>query len=185
MDSNRALDDLKVIRQVMERTVRSAGGFAGQQLVLWGIIWFIGFLGNQYLPQEMLGWFWFALTGAGAAGSAWIGVRQGRRQGVRLPIWQPVALYLVGPVVFVVLIVWLFGLDTTRDVALLIVLTVAMCYFQVGVFYRRSISVVGAALAALAVGATVLLPDYFFLVMAFLSGGLLVGSGLWFMRRGG
>jgi hypothetical protein len=184
MDSNRALDDLKVIRGVMERTVRSAGGLAGQQMVLWGIIWFVGFLGNQYLPEEMLGWFWLVLTGMGAAGSAWIGVRQGRRQGVRPPVWRPVALYLVGPVVFVVLIVWLFELDTTRDVALLIVLTVAMCYFQIGIFYRRSISLVGVALAGLATGAAVLLPDYFFLVMAFLSGGLLVGSGLWFIRRG-
>jgi hypothetical protein len=184
MNSNRALDDLKVIRQVMERTIRSAGGLAGQQMILWGIIWFFGFLGNQYVPEESLGWLWLGLTSVGAAGSAWIGVRTGRRQGVRPPAWRPVALYLVGPMVFVVLIVWLFELDTTRDVALLIVLTVAMCYFQVGVFYRRSISAVGAGLAALATGTTILLPDYFFLVMAFLSGGLLVGSGLWFMRRG-
>ena len=137
MDSNRALDDLKVIRQVMERTVRSAGGFAGQQMVLWGIIWFVGFLGNQYLPPESLGWLWLGLTSVGTAGSAWIGVRTSRRQGVRPPVWRPVALYLLGPMVFVVLVVWLFELDTTQDVALLIVLTVAMCLVSGALAIRK------------------------------------------------
>ena len=40
-------------------------------------------------------------------------------------------------------------------------------------------------LGLLAVGTFLLLPDHFFLAMAFLSGGLLIGSGLWFMRHQG
>ena len=86
-------------------------------------------------------------------------------------------------VVFVGLVVWLFGLRTTREIALLIVLTVALTYVQVGLFSHWAISVVGVALAALAVGAVVLVPDYFFVAMAFLSGGLLIGSGMWFIRH--
>ncbi len=184
MDPNRALDDLKVIRQMMERTRRSAGGFAGQHLVLWGIVWFVGFLGNQYLPPDRLGWFWLVLTSVGGTGSAWIGIRLGRRQGVRSPLWRPIVIGMAGLLVYVTLMITLFDLTTTRDVALLIVLIVALAYFQVGLFFRWTISVVGVALAALATGAAILLPDHFFLVMAFLSGGLLVGSGLWFIRRG-
>ncbi len=183
MDSDRALDDLKIIRQVMERTRRDVGGVSGQFMVLWGAIWFVGFLANQYLPAEALGWFWLGITVLGSAGSSWLGVHMGRRSGVRSPIWRPILLWMVAMVVFVVLIAWLFDVDTTHDLALLIVLTVALNYFQVGLFTRWTVSGVGVALAALAVGTAVLLPDYFFLVMAFLSGGLLVGSGLWFMRH--
>ena len=51
MEPNRALDDLREIRQVMARTRRSVGAFAGEFMVLWGSIWFLGFLANQYLSH--------------------------------------------------------------------------------------------------------------------------------------
>ena len=64
-----------------------------------------------------------------------------------------------------------------------IVLTVALTYVQVGLFSHWAISLVGAALATLTVATELAVPGYFFVMMAFLSGGLLVGSGLWFVRR--
>jgi hypothetical protein len=131
----------------------------------------------------VLGWLWLGLTIIGGAGSTWIGVRAGHGGGVSSPLGRPIAIGMAALIVFVFLIAWLFDLNTTRDIALLIVLTVALSYFQVGLFTRWTISVIGAALAVLVVGTAVLLPDYFFLVMAFLSGGLLIGSGLWFVRH--
>ena len=185
MEPNRAVDDLKEIRHLMERTRRSVGGFAGQFMVLWGAIWFLGFLANQYLPAEALGWFWLVASTLGGAGSAWLGVRLSRSSGVRSPYWRPIALWMVALMFFVVLIIWLLELRTTREIALLIVLVVSLSYFQAGVFGRWMVSAVGAALGLLAVGTFLLLPDHFFLAMAFLSGGLLIGSGLWFMRHQG
>lgn len=185
MEPNRAVDDLKEIRQVMERTRRSVGGFAGQFMVLWGAIWFLGFLANQYLPADALGWFWFVASALGGAGSGLLGVRLSRRSGVQSPYWRPITLLMLALMVFVALIVWLLEVGTTREIALLIVLVVALSYFQAGVFIRWTVSAVGAALALLAVGAFLLLPDHFFLAMAFLSGGLMIGSGLWFMRHQG
>jgi hypothetical protein len=183
MDSNRAVDDLKVIRNIMERTRRTAGGYSGWFMVLWGAIWFVGFLGNQFLPAEAVGWLWLGLTGLGGVSSGWIGVRISRRSRVRSPVWRPIVLSFVALFVFVVLIAWLFDLNTSRDIALLIVLTVALSYAQLGFFTHWAISLIGALLAVLVVGASILMPGYFFLVMAFLSGGLLVGSGLWFVRQ--
>jgi hypothetical protein len=90
---------------------------------------------------------------------------------------------MIALLVFVGLLVWLLELRTTREVALLIVLVVALSYCQAGVFSRWTISLVGAILALVTVAAYRLLPDYFCLVMAFLSGGLLMGSGIWFMRH--
>ena len=43
MDQNQAIDDLKAIRQIMDRARRTSGGGGGWFMVLWGIILFIGF----------------------------------------------------------------------------------------------------------------------------------------------
>jgi hypothetical protein len=176
------MDDLREIRQVMARTRRSVGGFAGQFMVLWGTIWFLGFLANQYLSTRALGWFWLVASALGGAASGWLGVRLSRRSGVQTSLWRPIILWMLALVAFVGLIVWLLALDSTRDIALLIVLVVALSYFQIGLFDRWTVSLVGAVLAVMAVITFRVLPDHFFLVMAFLSGGLLIGSGLWFMR---
>jgi hypothetical protein len=183
MDSNRAVDDLKVIRNIMERTRRNMGGHSGWFMVLWGAIWFVGFLGNQFLSAREAGFLWMGLTCLGALGSGFIGVRLNRRRRVSSPIWRPLVFSFVALFAYVGLLAWLFDLHTPRDISLLIVLTISLSYVQLGLFTHRAIALIGALLAVLVVGASLLLPGYFFLLMAFLSGGLLVGSGLWFVRR--
>jgi len=183
MEPDRALDDLKAIRQVMERTRRATGGHGGWFMVLWGAVWFVGFLGNQFLPQEASGWLWLVLDVAGAVGSIWLGVRMGHRGGVRSSIWQPILLWWLVLVAFDGLLVWLFHLDAGPDLALLITLTMALGYVQFGLFTHWAISVIGALIAALAVGAALLLPEYFCLAQAILGGGLLMGSGLWLVHH--
>lgn len=183
MEPDRALDDLKAIRQIMESTRRATGGYGGWFGVLWGAVWFVGFLGTQFLPNETIAWLWPVLNVIGAAGSIWLGVRMGRHGGVYSPIWRPILIWWLALVVFDVLLVWLFHLYTGRDLTLLIVLTVALSYFQIGLFTHWAICGVGALIAALAVGVALLLPDYLYLAMAFLGGGLLAGSGLWFVHH--
>lgn len=183
MEPDRALNDLKTIRQIMEHARRATGGYGGWYMVLWGAVWFVGFLGTQFLPDETVAWLWPVLDVIGAAGSAWLGVRMGRRGGVYSPIWRPILLYWLVLIAFDGLLVWLLHLDAGPDLALLITLTVALGYVQFGLFTHWAISVIGALIAALAVGAALLLPDYFCLTLAILGGGLLMGSGLWLVRH--
>jgi hypothetical protein len=184
MDPDRALDDLKTIRQVMERTRRGGGKTGGWFMILWGAVWFVGFLGSQFLPDEAVAWLWPVLNILGAAISVWLGVRTGHRGGVRSTAWRPILLWWLALFVFDGLMVWLFQLHTGRDLTLLITLTVALGFVLFGLFIYWVISAVGMLIAVLVVGAAVLLPDYLYLVMAFLGGGLLMGSGLWFVRSG-
>jgi len=184
MDSDRALEDLKAIRQIMERTRRGEGRMGGWYMILWGLIWFVGFLGNQFLPEEPGGLLWFGMSILGAAVSVWLTVQAGHREGVRSTAWRPILLWWLALFVFDGLLVWLLQLYTGRDLTLLITLTVALSFFQFGLFTHRAISGIGILVAVLVVGGAVLLPGYLDLVMAFLGGGLLVGSGLWFVRSG-
>jgi len=79
--------------------------------------------------------------------------------------------------------IWLFGLRD-GDIGLLILLTIALGYFQFGLFTHWIISGIGLFIAVISVGAALLLPGYFGLVMALLGGGVLIVTGLWFVRQG-
>jgi hypothetical protein len=184
MNSHHALDDLKAIRQMMERTRQSAAEPGGWYMVLWGVIWFFGLLGNQFLPSEAASWFWPTLTVLGIAGSVWIGIRSGRQGNVRSSMLRPLMLWWVALFVFDGLLIWQFKLFDDHALTLLIILTVALGYFQFGLFTHWSISLVGVLLSILVVGTSILLPEYFHLAMAFLGGGTLIVSGALFIRRG-
>ena len=85
--------------------------------------------------------------------------------------------------VFDVLFVWLFELETAYHFPLLILITIALGYVQVGLLSSYApLIIVGVAIAALAVGAFLLVQPYFFLSVALLGGGLLIGTGLWMVR---
>jgi hypothetical protein len=183
MDTDRAADDLRAIRHVMERTRASAGRHGGWFGVLWGAIWVVGFLCSQYLPGETAGWIWAVLDTTGGVATALIGARVAR-SGVSSPVWRPILLFFLALIAFDGLLVWLLEISSPRDVALLITLTVALTFVQAGLFTNAGMSLIGLLVAALAVGATLLVPDYFFLAMAVLGGGLLFASGFYLLRSG-
>ena len=183
MERNHAEDDLKAIRQIMERTRKIAGGGGGWIMVLWGGIWFVGFLVSQFVQQSAApGWIWMALNLLGMGGTIWLALRmQGR--GVSSPFWRPIVVWWASLIAFDFLVIWLFHISTGRDLLLLIILSIALGYVQFGLFTHWVISATGLLLAVLAVGATLLFPAYFFLAMGVLGGGVLAGTGLWFVRH--
>jgi hypothetical protein len=156
VDQNQAIDDLKAIRQIMDRARRISGGGGGWFMVLWGIILFIGFSGSQFLPDVYIGGMWAVLNILGMVISVWLGIRIGRRSNIySSSIWRSVLLWWLSLGVFDVLLVWLFRLSD-RDLALLAIMTVALGYVLFGLFTHWSISAVGSLMAILAVGAVLL-----------------------------
>ncbi len=185
MDTERALDDLKIIRQIMKRTRRREGKIAGRIMILWGAIWFTGFLGNQFLPSNTTAWLWPVLDTIGAVVSVGIEIRAGRRNDVHSPVSLSMLLYWLALFTFDGLLLWLFHLHTSRDLTLLFTLSVALAFVQLGIFTYWAISGIGVLIAVFVTAAVILLPGYLDLVMALLGGGLLVGSGAWLMRSEG
>ncbi|HHS97035.1 MAG TPA: hypothetical protein ENK08_03925 [Chloroflexi bacterium] len=181
-------DDLRIIREVMIRTRRASGGYGGWFMITWGIVWVLGFTATHFLLRQGLtqaiNWTWGVLNGIGAAISIWLGVRAPRRQGMRSTVWRAVLLWWVAVAAFDVLFIWLFRL-TADEIALLILLSIALSYFLFGLFTHWAISAIGVFLAVLSVAAALLLPAYFNLALAVLGGGVLIASGAWFVRRGG
>jgi hypothetical protein len=183
MDAEQAVDDLKTIRQIMEHTRRATEGSGGWFMVLWGIIWLLDFAGVQFLADKS-GWVALVLNPIGMVITIWLAVRMEHQSGTRTA-WLIILFWWLSLTVFGVLVAVLFHLNTSRDLVLLIALLIALGYVQFGLFTHWAISATGALIAALAVAAALLLPGYFFLAVAIAGGGVLIGSGLWLVRRGG
>jgi len=188
MKEERVLDDLRAIREVMERTRRASGGQGGWFMILWGVIWFLGFAGTHFLLHADLpyavNWLWAGLNGIGIILSTWLGVRF-QRHAVRSTLWRAILLWWLALAVFDGLLIWLFGLTRGEEIVLLIILTVALGYVLFGLFSHWAISLIGLFFAALSVVMSIFLPAYFNLAFAFLGGGILVAGGAWFVRQEG
>jgi len=191
MQPQDAMDDLKAIRQIMEQARRASDGFGGWFMVLWGVIWFLGFTGTHILlhlqREQAINWLWTPLNTLGILGSVWLGIRMAQRARTKSStLWAPLLLYWLALAAFDGVLIWQLRLYTNGlYVALLIVLTIALGYIQFGLFTHWSISVIGLFLGLLAVVLATWLPAYFNLGIAVLGGGTLIGGGLWVLRYGG
>ena len=191
MQPQDAMDDLKAIRQIMERARRASDGFGGWFMVLWGVIWFLGFTGTHALVRlqrdEAIIWLWAPLNTLGILGSIYLGIRMaGRARTKSSSLWTSILFWWLALAAFDGVLIWQFRLYTNGlHMALLIVLTIALGYVQFGLFTHWSISVIGLFLGLLAVVLVTWMPAYFNLGFAVLGGGALIGGGLWILRYGG
>lgn len=183
MNENKVVDDLKAIRQIIDRTRQVTSGEDGWPSVVGGMIWLVGFLGQQFLPEHLAGWAWVGVNTIGLSVIAWLLIRATRQGGASPPLLRSIMLSWLALAVFDVLFVWLFELETAYHFPLLILITAALGYVQMGLLSSYwPLIIVGVAIAALVVGAFLLVRPYFFLIVALLGGGLLIGTGLWMVR---
>lgn len=181
MEQQQVLEELRAIRAVMEQTRRAVGRTGGGRfLVLWGAVWLLGFLGTQFLPRHWINWTWGVLNFIGAAGSVWLGMRL--RHQVRSLLGLRIFFFWLASIAFAFLAWWLFGVRM-EHLGLLFVLVVALAYVQFGIFFSTGSVWVGLLIAALALIGFRLFPAYFNLIMSFLGGGLMIGTGLWIIHR--
>jgi hypothetical protein len=185
MNDKQVLNDLKAIRQIMDRTRQSASGESGWFSVTGGMMWLVGFLGQQFLPEHLSGWVWLVGNTIGILVIVWLWVRSTRQGQTSSPVMRSIMLSWLALGVFVALFIWLFEVRTVIEILLLILVTTALGVIQVGLLFSLwPFSLAGFGIAAAIVSAYLLMPDYFFLTAALLGGGLLIGIGLWMVRSG-
>jgi hypothetical protein len=185
MNEKQALNDLKAIRQIMDRTRQSASGESGWFSVTGGAMWLVGFLGQQFLPEHLTGWVWLVGNTIGVLIIVWLWVHSTRRGHTSSPVMRSVMLSWLALGIFAVLFIWLFEVRTTLHILLLVLIATALGVVQMGLLFSYwPFCIAGVGIAAAVAGAYLLIPDYFFLVAALLGGGLLIGVGLWMVRSG-
>ncbi len=180
---NEAQSTLETIEQIQRQTRRAlAHGGGPFYMMLWGAIWFLGYLANQFLSEQLAGYIWMFLVSLGMIASIAIGWRHARR--LRHPTHDArIGLFWLAWIIYSSLIIWLTGAQTDATLLSLIIALFAMFgYVVMGLWLWRPLAWIGIAVTVIAVGAYLLLPDYVDLVMALLGGGTLFVSGLYIYR---
>lgn len=182
-EAQRSLDAIQEIARKTRRALSSSGAYLF--LIVWGAVWLIGFLGNQFLPPRQIGYLWLGLDTLGALLSWWIGARMGQHvrrasggvSGRRLAgFWLLLFVYVIA----LLAVTW--PLDV-RQIAVVIVMVVMMGWLAMGMLLSLTSIHLTLAITALTLVAYFLLPAYFHLIMAFLGGGGMIAFGLYIRNR--
>ncbi len=149
---------------------------ASPHLIVWGVVWMIGY-GATYAKPE---WsqVWPVLVLLGVAASFWIGWRTKNESPSRYD-WR----YGATLIAIALFIAALFAIMPPRNgdqISAFFPLLAALLYSIIGIWTRgMRIIVAGVAITSLTLGGYFWLADYFMLWMAVVGGGALVLGGLW------
>jgi len=183
-----AQEALAAIQQTTVKTRRGLAYYAYQQ-ILWGLLWFAGFLVSQFVQPAMLNWVWIVVPIVGVIGSALMGISQGRRMRVtpdsrlafissRVGIFFG-SLYGFGIIWFVI-----FQPLRVLQIALFWITLVMFSYIVAGAWLRIPLLIgIGVGVTVMSLLGYYLLPGYFYLWSALFAGGTLLGSGIYILLR--
>ncbi|HEX6477449.1 MAG TPA: hypothetical protein VF043_01295 [Ktedonobacteraceae bacterium] len=176
-----AQEALAAIQQTNVRT-RKAYGYNGYYSIVWGLVWFFGFLASQYLQANVAGWIWGGLVLVGWVMSAALGINQGKY--LRSVLGPRIAFFYLA--LFVFGAVW-FVISRPQSIMQIILLLVTLIMFggvAVGVFARTIPIIIGCvAITVLVLIGYYLLPAYFYLWVAISCGLSMFGTGLYVRLR--
>jgi len=173
-----AQEALDVIEQTKVKT-RKGHGYNGYYLMIWGGVWFIGFLVSQFLQSNpaVVGWTWGGLVLVAWVGSAVLGINQGRY--VRSQIGPQIGFFFLALFVFAVLWFILLAPQNTKQGVMFFISVVMFGGVVAGILNRNLATVIGSLFAtALAIAGYYLLPAYFYLWEAIFGGLAIFAIGL-------
>jgi hypothetical protein len=169
-----AQESLAEIDKAISQTQKAAGHFTGYILMLWGVIWAVGFSVTQFRPH-MSGCFTATLDAIGFFGT-WLCVRASKFKFGRPNSGR---VGLAWGILFGYMILWGFLLQPSGRAGMAFYSTVAMCaYVMMGLWLSRFLLWLGLIVTVLTITGFYLLPTWFALWMALTGGGALFLGGL-------
>jgi hypothetical protein len=166
-----------------ERRTRTTTGYAiaSPYLILWGLIWILGYGGCAVVSPERWGLVWLPLAGVGTLGSIIVAGRTKRlkKRGSSLPA-VVVALAIM---VFVGSVFYVFRASDPRAYLVFPALIVGLVYTLAGTLQRLPrFAAIGVAVFVLTMVGYVGAPQWTAAWIAAAAGGGLVLGGLWLRK---
>ncbi len=170
---------LKDIEKTENRAAASQHGRASAPyLIMWGVIWAIGYTVTASMPQ--LSWIWLTLIVGGVIGSVILSMRQSSAfvRGSQFG-WRYFASFgAIG--IFVATLIAIIPQLDYRQVSAIMPLVIGVFYSFIGIWTKGwRMLPLGLALIGLTAAGYFFLPDYFLYWMAGVGGGGLIVGGLW------
>jgi hypothetical protein len=182
-EAQSALDDI----QYATKVARNVFNIWSYHMLIWGIVWTIGFLASQLRPQ-WINMIWIVMVVCGIMGSAIIGTIQGRR--VRLVPGSRAAfvsarLGIFYGVLYCFTILWMIIFPLTPAQVSMLWITITMFgYIVGGIWGQQSLYIgLGVGVTLMSVVGYYLLPHYFWLWSAAFAGLPLVVVSIYFLRQ--
>ncbi len=184
IDAKDAEKSLHLIKQA--QAAKDAVGTAevGYFLLIWGVVWLIGFLMSHYAPTSWLLWSWLLLSLIGAAFSAVVGIRLGQQ--VQYTQTGP-ALGLFYPALLGFSLLWLYLAHpmSWQQTAVLCITFLGFAIVVNGILLKeRVLLAAGLTSTVFAVVVYLWLLPQFGLIMGMVGGGGMILAGLRFLWAG-
>jgi hypothetical protein len=182
-EAESALASIRQAEDQMRKELGASGG--AYQIIIWGVIMAVGYTLNQFadrLGVMLVAIPWIVMSVIGNALCVIISIRLSRRfhhpQAARIAsLWAVFLLFGAIGALFI-------RPTDPREINLLIYLLVMLWMAVMGLWVRLSLLWVSLAVTGLLVFGYLVLPDYFFLWLAIVGGGTMIGSGLLLLRGG-
>lgn len=183
-DAESALASIRETETHMRKALNASGG--AYQIIIWGAIMAIGYTLNHFADRLPLAWVagpWIVMSVLGNILSVVISIRMGRmfRHPMAARIGSLWAVFLV----FGLIGAFFVHPSDPREINLLIYLLVMLWLAVMGLWLRLSLLWISLAVTGLLVFGYFVLPNYFFLWLAIVGGGTMIGSGLLLLRGRG
>jgi hypothetical protein len=165
--------------ELTKAKTRKGQGYAGYYLMIWGAVWFIGFLVSQFMQSNtaVVGWTWGGLVLAAWIASAVLGINQARY--VRSQTGQQIGFFYLALLAFAIFWFILLAPHSTEQGVMFFVSLIMFGGVIAGIFYRNVGIVVGSLFATvLAIAGYYLLPGYFYLWEAIFGGLAMLVPGV-------
>jgi hypothetical protein len=181
-EAESALASIRQTEDQMRKALNASGG--AYQLIIWGVILMIGYTMNQFadrMPVAVVAGTWIAISVLGNALSLAISLRMARKfhhpLGARIGALWPIFI------LFGCLGAFFVHPSGPREINLLAYLFAMLWMAVMGLWVKLPLLWISLTFTGLMVFGYLVLPDYFFLWLAIVGGGAMIGSGL-FLRSG-
>ncbi len=177
VSQNDAADALRDIDQTQQRSARLYGyRVASPHLIVWGVIWAVGYTASYFRPQWQA--VWPALVVIGMVASFWFGARTQPQGAVKFE-WRYAATF-AAMAAFISAVFAILPPVTGAQTGAFFPILVGFFYTLIGIWCRGvRMLIAGVALVALTLFGFFYLQPYFALWMAIVGGGGLVLGGIW------
>lgn len=172
------------LRNVEHTQHHSAAAYGYQKssphLLLWGVIWIIGYAVSYARPTWHL--FWPVLAAIGILGSFFI-VWRTSRAGYQASLGWRYGATFIAVFLFIAALFAILPPRSSLQIDAFFPLLLAICYVLMGIWTRGArMALLGLALGLLTIGGYFWLQHYFLLWMAAFGGGALILGGFWLRR---
>ena len=183
-EAEKTLASIRETEDQMHKAMNASGG--GYQMLIWGVVMLIGYTLNQFadhLSVAAIAGTWIVLSVIGNLVSVAMSIRMARK--FHSPLGARIGAMLPIFILFGVVGAFFVNPAGPREINLLIYLLVMLWLAMMGLWVKLSMLWISLIFTGLMLFGYMVLPDYFFLWLAIVGGGAMIGSGLFLLSGRG